>query len=102
MAPRCQARNSKPDSVAANPEAAWLRTSLFTKEIVKKDDKARKFHQLPTLSTKVSKIALGRFRKRNAQLYVEKFKRTKNISFFQVRNLTNLCASFSWGDSMWA
>ena len=82
MAPRGPARNPKPDSVAANPEAARLLASLFTKGIVKKGDKARKWHQHPTYCTKFSQIALEKFRKRYTQLYTEKFGENKDCKFF--------------------
>ena len=72
MAPRNQARNPEPDSVAANPEAARLLTSLFTKGTVKPGDEARKWHQHPTYAIKFSKIAMEKFRKRFVQLYAEK------------------------------
>ena len=87
MAPRGQARNTKPDSIAANPEAARIFRSLFTKGIVKKGDKARKRHQHPTCSTKFSKIALEKFHKCYVQLYAEKFGENTNREFFlQVQN----------------
>ena len=73
MAPRNQARNPKPDSVAANPEAARLLSSLFTKGIVKPGGKARKWHQHPTYTMKFQKIAMEKFRKRFVQLYAERY-----------------------------
>ena len=70
--PRNQARNPKPDSVAAAPEASRLLTSLLTKGIVKSGYKARKWHQHPTYSMKFSLIAMEKFRKRFVQIYAEK------------------------------
>ena len=73
MAPRNQARNSKPDSVAANTEDAQLLTSLFTKWIVEPEDKARKWHQHPTCTMKFSKIAMKKLRKMFVQFYAENY-----------------------------
>ena len=73
MAPRGPAHNPKPDSFNANLEAARLLTSLFTKGIISKGDKARKWHKHPTYSSQFSSIAMEKFRKRYTQLYTEKF-----------------------------
>ena len=61
MTPRGPERNLKPDSVIANPEAARSLTSLFTKGIIKKGDKARKWHKHSTYSSQFSSIAMENF-----------------------------------------
>ena len=70
MAPKYLCRNSKLDSVRANPKAARLLTTLFTKSTVKKGDKARKWHQHPINAAKFSIIALEKFRKRFVQQHL--------------------------------
>ena len=82
MAPQSQARNPKPESIAENPETARLLTSLFTKRIITKGDKARKWHQHPAYSTKFSKIALEKFHERYVPLYAEEFDESKDRKFF--------------------
>ena len=95
MPPRGQARNPKPDSIAANPGAVRLLTSIFKKGIVKKGDKARKWHQHPTYKTEFAQIALEKFRKRYVQLYNEKFgeKKERKFHFCVFHLFTNLLAS---------
>ena len=73
MTARGPARYPKPDSINANPEAARLLTSLFTRGIIKKGDKARQWHKHPTYAAQFSNVALEKFRKRYNHLYGEKF-----------------------------
>ena len=82
MPPRNTARNPRPDSIAANPEVERLLTSLFTKGILKKGDKARKWDQNPTYSAIFTKIAAEKFGKRFIQLHTEKFGAAKERKLF--------------------
>ena len=86
MAPRAANRNPRPDSIAANPDGARLLTSLFTRGIIKKGNKGRKWHQHPTYSTRFSSIALEKFRKRFVQLYEEKFGPPNDRKFHSFKN----------------
>ena len=94
MAPRGGIRNPLPDSIAANPEAARLLTSLFSRGIIKKGDKARKWHKHPTYSARFSSVALEKFRKRFVQLYNEKFgapndRKSRLLSHFLLLTIHN-------------
>ena len=104
MPPRAQARKLMPDSIAANTEAVRSLTSLFMKRIMRKGDKACKWHQYPTYRTEFLPIALEKFHEQYVQLYNDKYGAKKGckiyfcVSFF----LANLLGGRPIGDAMLA
>ena len=71
--PKNQARYPKADSIAANPDASRLLTSLVSSAIVKPGDKARKWHKNPAYSTVFAPVLAEKFSKRLVQLVNEKY-----------------------------
>ena len=73
MPPKNAARYPKPDSIAANPDASRLLTSIVSSGIVQPGDKARKWYKHLSYITASSPVSAEKFRKRFMQLLDEKY-----------------------------
>jgi len=69
MPPR---KGPKPDSIAANPDAARLITQLISSGVAKPGDKANKWYRHPSYAAKFGAVHPEKFRKRYKAVMIEK------------------------------
>ena len=74
MPPKNAARYPKPDSIAANPDASSLLTSIVPSGIVQPGDKARKWYKYPSYVCAFAPVSAEKLRKRFQALLNAKYK----------------------------